>query len=100
MVEIICIYNLENLFYDVKFLMFKIINNIKENSKINSSVCNKKIYKGFNHPAKKYEIQNPFSNRSKIAGIAKEAKGVYIFEVEDKNLCYVGSSINLYNRVI
>jgi hypothetical protein len=90
------ILNLENLFYDVKFLIFK---NIKGIYEINSLGYNKKIYKGHNHPAKKYEILNPFSNRSKIAEVAKEAKGVYIFEVENKNLCYVGSSINLYNRV-
>lgn len=90
---------LENLFYDVKFLNFK---NIKGIYEINSLGYNKKIYIGHNHPAKKYEILNPFSNRSKIAKIAevaKEAKGVYIFEIENKNLCYVGSSINLYNRV-
>jgi hypothetical protein len=90
------ILNLENLFYDVKFSNFE---NIKGIYEINSLGYNKKIYKGQNHPAKKYEILNPFSNRSKIAEVAKEAKGVYIFEVENKNLCYVGSSINLYNRV-
>lgn len=97
MVKIIYNYNIiENLFLDVKFLNFK---NIKGIYEINSLGYNKKIYKGHNHPAKKYEILNPFSNRSKIAELAKEAKGVYIFEIENKNLCYVGSSINLYNRV-
>ena len=90
---------LENLFFNIKFLKFNIFNNIKRISEINSLGFNKKIYKGYNHPAKKYEILNPFSNRSKIAKLAKQAKGVYIFENKKKNLCYVGSSINLYNRV-
>src|ERR1700723_546337 len=63
-----------------------------------------KHYKGYKHPHKKYEILDPFHNRSKIAKIAKGAKGVYLFssirrEVESKNIRYVGSSINLYNRV-
>ena len=101
MVKFFCIYNksiLENLFWDVKYLIF---NNFKNLNEIydNSLEYNKKIYKGKNHPAKKYEILNPFSNRSKIAEVAKGAKGIYIFEIENNNLCYVGSSINLYNRV-
>ena len=48
---------------------------------------------------KKIEILDPYHNRNKIAEVAKGAKGVYNFEVENKNICYVGSSINLYNRV-
>jgi hypothetical protein len=56
---------------------------------------------------KKIEILDPYHNRNKIAEVAKGAKGVYIFEVvgigdqsdPNKNICYVGSSINLYNRV-
>ena len=102
MVKFHCICNLINSDYflcGVEILKFKIFKNIKGNYEINSSGYNKKIYKGFNHPAKKYEILNPFNNRSEIAEVAKEAKGVYIFELENKNLCYVGSSINLYNRV-
>jgi len=51
------------------------------------------------HSYKKIEILDPYHNRNKIAEVAKGAKGVYIFEVENKNICYVGSSINLYNRV-
>src|ERR1700729_1598292 len=47
-------------------------------------------------PYKKIEILDPYHNRNKIAEVAKGAKGVYIFEVENKNICYVGSSINLY----
>jgi hypothetical protein len=102
MVKFICIYNksiLENLFCDVKYLIFNNFKNLNEIYGINSFKYNKRIYKGQNHPAKKYEILNPFSNRSKIAEVAKEAKGIYIFEIENENLCYVGSSINLYNRV-
>ena len=51
------------------------------------------------HSHKKIEILDPYKNRNKIAEVAKGAKGVYIFEVKNKNICYVGSSINLYNRV-
>jgi hypothetical protein len=46
-----------------------------------------------------YIIDNPFDNRKLIAEYAKNKKGVYIFEVLNKNLYYVGSSINLYSRV-
>jgi len=42
---------------------------------------------------------NPFTNRSLIAKVAKKKKGVYIFNVINKNYYYVGSSINLYSRV-
>jgi hypothetical protein len=45
------------------------------------------------------EILDPINNRAKIAEVAKGAKGVYIFEVTDSKTAYVGSSINLYNRV-
>lgn len=44
-------------------------------------------------------IENPFDNRKYIAEIAKNKKGVYIFEILDKNLYYIGSSINLYSRI-
>lgn len=47
----------------------------------------------------KVEISDPFNNRSKISEVAKGAKGVYIFEVRESKDIYVGSSINLYNRV-
>jgi Heme/copper-type cytochrome/quinol oxidases, subunit 1 len=58
-------------------------------------------FQGKNHPHTKFEIMDPFNNRKKIAEIAKGAKGVYIFEVENKNTvdAYVGVSINLYSRV-
>lgn len=42
---------------------------------------------------------DPFNNRDKIAKVAKVAKGIYIFEVINEQMMYVGSSINLYNRV-
>jgi hypothetical protein len=51
------------------------------------------------HSHKKIEILDPSTNRNQIAEVAKGVKGVYIFEVENQNICYVGSSINLYNRV-
>jgi hypothetical protein len=44
-------------------------------------------------------IKNPFDNRKHIAEIAKNKKGVYIFEILDKNIYYIGSSINLYSRI-
>ena len=46
-----------------------------------------------------YIIDNPFDNRELIAEYAKNKKGVYVFEILNKNLYYVGSSINLYSRV-
>jgi Cytochrome C and Quinol oxidase polypeptide I/NUMOD1 domain/GIY-YIG catalytic domain len=44
-------------------------------------------------------VDNPIENRKLIAEFAKKKKGVYIFEVLNRNLYYVGSSINLYSRV-
>lgn len=55
--------------------------------------------KGYKHSFKEFIILDPFNNRSKIAEVAKGAKGIYIFELIDKKALYVGSSINLYNRV-
>nr|YP_009739330.1 GIY-YIG homing endonuclease [Tricholoma bakamatsutake]QIC20173.1 GIY-YIG homing endonuclease [Tricholoma bakamatsutake] len=48
-----------------------------------------------------YIIDNPFDNRKLIAEYAKNKKGVYKFEILNlnKNLYYIGSSINLYSRV-
>jgi len=45
------------------------------------------------------KIVNPFENRKEILYVAKNKKGVYIFEIPNKNLYYIGSSINLYSRV-
>ena len=47
----------------------------------------------------KFEILDPYNNRSRIAKVAKGCKGVHIFEVEKKEIKYVGSSINLYSRL-
>lgn len=59
--------------------------------------------KGHNHPysayARKFIIKDPFNNRKEISNIAKGEKGVYLFEIKSRDLKYVGSSINLYNRV-
>lgn len=68
-------------------------------SNIRSISYNTSPHKGFKHPYKKFEILDPFNNRIKISEYAKGAKGVYYFYVESKNIGYIGSSINLYNRV-
>lgn len=52
-----------------------------------------------NFSYKKFIIIDPYNNRDKIAIIAKKSKGVYVFEIIESNIFYVGSSINLYNRV-
>jgi hypothetical protein len=46
-----------------------------------------------------YKIVDPFQNRSSVNKVAKKKKGVYIFEIINKKVYYVGSSINLYSRV-
>lgn len=51
------------------------------------------------HNHTEHKILDPFSNRNKIAKLSKNKKGVYIFKVLGTNDVYVGSSINLYNRV-
>lgn len=48
----------------------------------------------------RYIIKDPFTNRSQIAAVAKGASGVYIFRAGKNNIHYVGSSINLYARVV
>ena len=42
-------------------------------------------------------IENPFNNRKLILKVAKNQKGVYVWE--DNQHVYVGHSINLYNRI-
>lgn len=74
--------NLNN-FYNIKI----------ENNEIDNN--NNKI--SFQY--KKYVINNPYCNRKYIAKISKKEKGVYIFEIEKTKLVYIGSSINLYNRI-
>lgn len=46
-----------------------------------------------------YVINNPFYNRKRIADLAKNRSGVYIFIAKDGSM-YVGSSSSLYSRVI
>ena len=74
--------NLNN-FYNIKI----------ENNEIDNN--NNKI--SFQY--KKYVINNPYCNRKYIAKISKKEKGVYIFEIGKTKLVYIGSSINLYNRI-
>jgi hypothetical protein len=45
----------------------------------------------------KIYIENPFNNRKHLAKVAKNQKGVYVWE--DNSHIYVGHSINLYNRI-
>lgn len=98
--------------YKLKYLLNLIINTITNVNIVRNKVLNKinnlnhfaehssSHYRGYNHPHKKFEIFDPYHNRSELANVAKEARGVYIFEIENKKIAYVGSSINLYNRVI
>ena len=72
---------------------------VSENNKIKTISYNTSPQKGLKHPYKKIELLDPFNNRLKIAEVAKGAKGVYLFEVNSTKIAYIGSSINLYNRV-
>jgi hypothetical protein len=47
----------------------------------------------------RYVILDPYANRDEIKRVGKRAKGVYIFETLDLKHVYIGSSINIYNRV-
>jgi hypothetical protein len=86
-----------NKFY-CKNKIFKF--NIKNyNFKRSIKSYNPNPQKGFKHSYNKFIIFNPLKNRKKILEVGKEAKGIYIFEVLNENILYVGSSINLYNRV-
>ena len=98
-----------------KILMSKFYNNGNKKKSKNSGVAlfssksydykrKQQRFEGKNHPpalATKFEIMDPYNNRNQIAEVAKGAKGVYIFEVENPNSidAYVGVSINLYSRV-
>src|SRR5579859_7849477 len=79
----------------------KFIRNYSTDSSNNKTdlVLNVKNIKLLSYNLKQYIIIDPFDNRSSIANVAKQAKGIYIFETTDKNKKYVGSSINLYSRV-
>lgn len=78
---------------NVKFQKFKF-------QKVSTNFSTKVRFYSTTTPSKiSYVIENPFDNRKSIAEFAKNKKGVYIFEILNKNLYYVGSSINLYSRV-
>lgn len=100
MVDKCCIFN--KVFKNK--LMYVISSNIRSISSKTSPLACSNLWKstghkGFKHSYKKFEVLDPFNNRLKIAEYAKGAKGVYYFYVESKNIGYIGSSINLYNRV-
>lgn len=94
----IMIFFMVNLLQKTNLRRFK-INNVNF-QKINT-IFSKKIryYSTSSKNSNSYIIDNPFDNRKLIAEYAKNKKGVYIFEILNKNLYYVGSSINLYSRV-
>jgi hypothetical protein len=87
--------NFKNDFnFKIKVKQLSIYSNLKRfpNVRFFSTIFNNKNYLEF-------KIENPFENRKQIAKIAKNKKGVYIFQVLNKNMYYIGSSINLYSRV-
>lgn len=92
-----------NILHWVKYFFLFFINSegekLNENKQFHIMGYNATPRKGLNHPYQKIEILDPYSNRLKIADCAKGAKGVYLFEVINTKIAYIGSSINLYNRV-
>lgn len=93
------VYSLDKIFKDLfKSALLPTFFQKGSSGKRNYFSGHKKV-KGFKHPFKEVIVLNPFYNRNKIAEVAKGAKGVYLFEIENKKLAYVGSSFNLYNRV-
>lgn len=76
------------------------LNNKNVNFKNKNLFKNIREYSTFSSKTEIHIIMNPFENRKKIAEYAKYKKGVYIFEILNKNLYYVGSSINLYSRIV
>lgn len=93
-----------NLLQKTNLIRFK-NNNVKFQKVSTNAPPSKKVRSYSTAPPSKnsnlnsYIIDNPFDNRKSIAEYAKNKKGVYIFEILNKNLYYVGSSINLYSRV-
>lgn len=99
----IMIFFMVNLLQKTNFIRLK-KNNVKFSfKKVSPTTVTKKVryYSTYskNSNIKSYIIDNPFDNRKLIAEYAKNKKGVYIFEILNKNTFYVGSSINLYSRV-
>src|SRR5271169_4734436 len=110
------IYLIKVYFNDIisktEICLVSILNNINKNINYFNSfneMNNKKCIENNNNfneknnkpilPYKKFIIIDPYNNRDKIAIIAKKSKGIYVFEIIESNIFYVGSSINLYNRV-
>src|SRR5271169_912971 len=110
------IYLIKVYFNDIisktEICLVSILNNINKNINYFNSfneMNNKKCIENNNNfnennnkpilPYKKFIIIDPYNNRDEIAIIAKKSKGVYVFEIIESNIFYVGSSINLYNRV-
>lgn len=76
--------------------------NLKNKFKQNNFTRLNKFYSTISNNNEEYlevKIKNPFDNRKQILDKAKNKKGVYIFEILNKNIYYIGSSINLYSRV-
>lgn len=84
----------KNINYFNSFNKMNVKNSIENNNNNENEKKNKSIF-----PYKKFIVIDPYNNRDKIATIAKRSKGVYVFEIMESNIFYVGSSINLYNRV-
>ena len=100
------IFNMEKLLYSniLKFIRKNIVyfNTLSKVHNIKNKDCNKYINNINKRPPFEYKefiINDPYNNRDKIAKVASKTKGVYIFEVIKSKIFYVGSSINLYNRV-
>jgi len=66
------------------------LNNKNEFYQKNTNKMNS-LENSLSYSYKKVIISDPFNNRSKIAEVAKCAKGVYIFEVAESNNIYLGS---------
>lgn len=78
------------------------LNKIKVNNLIKLKIFhNIRSYSTISNDKEDYifKIENPFENRKEILNVAKNKKGIYIFEILNKNLYYIGTSINLYSRV-
>ncbi len=52
------------------------------------------------HKYERFEIPNCYSNRKPISQYGKEVPGVYVLKDMKTGAIYVGSSVNLYNRVL
>jgi GIY-YIG catalytic domain/NUMOD1 domain len=90
----------KNVYFLNKTFLFSIKDDYILDSFINVKEKNNKNNKGrISFQFKKYIIFDPYKNRKQIAQVSKKEKGVYIFEIEEYKLAYIGSSINLYSRI-